>query len=455
MFAYAGLCAAQQPAEVRDQPGEWQKLKDDCGTFDLKHMEGCAEQFFTGKPLHIAVGSIAPQNGFGAGLAYVDGHNTRHWRISWNADAVGSNNGSWRAGAYVKFAHAGDTLPTPVFGTKNAQNPIVDQPEHSTISIYAQTISLNKIAYFGIGPFTSDTRRTYYGMRETIAGANAVRVDISKPLKLALYGEANGRFVTIRPSLNQSSPTIGALYNDADTPGLMHQPGTLQFGEGLRMTPVYAGKHVRLNYKALYQQFISSNDLSFQRLTFDLGHKFAIYPETRVLVPNPGIGPDYCSDDPGARGSQCAEIPIHNLEGSFGLRALAILSMTPGANRVPFYYQPTLGGTDINGAASLGAYQDYRFRAPNLLLVQESFEHSLGKLPIGVMLTADQGRLGVKRSDLSSSPWLHTFAAGLTLRAGGFPEICFLFAFGGHEGTHTIANVNTALLGSSARPSLW
>jgi hypothetical protein len=33
--------------------------------------------------------------------------------------------------------------------------------------------------------------------------------------------------------------------------------------------------------------------------------------------------------------------------------------------------------------------------------------------------------------------------------------VYLLFAFGGHEGTHTIVNVNTSLLGSSARPSLF
>jgi hypothetical protein len=41
------------------------------------------------------------------------------------------------------------------------------------------------------------------------------------------------------------------------------------------------------------------------------------------------------------------------------------------------------------------------------------------------------------------------------LRAGGFPQVFLLFAWGGHEGTHVIANVNTALLGGSNRPSLF
>jgi hypothetical protein len=129
--------------------------------------------------------------------------------------------------------------------------------------------------------------------------------------------------------------------------------------------------------------------------------------------------------------------------------------MTPGGEVVPFYFQPTLGGADINGNPSLSSYQDYRFRAPNVLLLREDFEHSVGKWPIGIALSAGEGRLGMTRGDLGSAPWVHSFTAGLTLRAGGFPQVFLLFAFGGHEGTHTLANVNTSLLGGSARPSLF
>jgi hypothetical protein len=129
--------------------------------------------------------------------------------------------------------------------------------------------------------------------------------------------------------------------------------------------------------------------------------------------------------------------------------------MTPGGDVVPFYFQPTLGGSDINGNASLASYQDYRFRAPNILLFQETFEHSIFSLPLGFALGADQGKVGLTRGDLGPSPWVHSFDVGLTLRAGGFPQVYLLFAWGGNEGTHTIANMNTSLLGGSARPSLF
>jgi hypothetical protein len=129
--------------------------------------------------------------------------------------------------------------------------------------------------------------------------------------------------------------------------------------------------------------------------------------------------------------------------------------MTPGGDNVPFYFQPTLGGTDLNGNSALSSYQDYRFRAPNILLFQEKFEHSIGKLPLGFTFRADQGKVALTRGDLGANHWSHSYAAGLTLRAGGFPQVYLLFAFGGTEGTHTLVNMNTSLLGTASRPSLF
>lgn len=444
---------APNPGQV-DSPSEIEKLKNTCGAFNLKGVEGCFEELFTGHPIHIAVGSIAPQNGFGGGLAYVGYKNTDNWRTSWNADAIASNNGSWRAGAYLKFVHSPGLKIRPRKGTKDFKPNLTDLPEHTVLSLYGQATSLNKLTYFGLGPATTQTARSFYGMRETIVGGNGVKY-LYEPLRISLYGEANGRFVALRASNHQPSPSIGQLYNEATAPGLTTQPGTLQFGEGLRMTPVFAKDLVRLNYRATFQQFIAPNsNFSFQRLTFDFGHQFALYSTTRILGPRSANGPDDCSLDPGAKVSQCPPALTRNLEGSFGLRILNTLSMIPGGNLVPFYFQPTLGGSDMNGNLSLPSYQDYRFRAPNVLLFHESFEHSVGKLPLGIAFAADQGKLGMKRTDLGSAPWVHSFAAGLTLRAGGFPEVFLMFAFGGHEGTHTVANVNTSLLGGSARPPL-
>ena len=456
----AGTARAQQPTSASnsqkvDSPSEIDKLKESCGAFKLV---GCAEELFTGKPVHIAVGSIAPQNGFGSGLAYVGHKTTDNWLTNWNADAVGSINGSWRAGFYLNLVHTPNNPIGVVFGTPPPiKTNLTELPEHSVINLYAQAISLNKVTYFGLGPSTTEAGRAFFGMRETIVGARAVKPEIYQQLHLGIYAEINGRFVSIRPSAGQPSPSIEQLYTEATAPGLTNQPGTLQLGEGIRMRPVLHNDFLRLNYDVAYQQYFApgNSTFSFQRLTADLNHQFAIYGETtRLWIPRDTNGPDDCSLDTASKHSECQEI-TRNLEGSVNLRFFLAVSMTPGGNIVPFYFQPTLGGADINGNPSLSSYQDYRFRAPNVLLFRQSFEHSIGNLPLGFALMADEGKVALTRGDLGSNSWLHSFSAGLTLRAGGFPQVYLLFSWGGKEGTHTIANVNTSLLGGSARPSLY
>jgi len=475
----AATAQAQQPRTPEnsgpDNPSELYKLQNSC--FNFKGLLDCAEELFTGQPVHIAVGSIAPQNGFGAGLAYVDHKTTENWRITWNSDAVASSNASWRAGVYVKFVNTHESAPVVEFGTsgrKMKQN-LTSIPERPVINLYAQAISLNQITYFGLGAATTEAGRSFYGMRETIVGTSVIKPFYAR-LSAAVSGEVNGRFVDIRPSLGQPSPSIGVLYTEATAPGLTHQPGTVQLGEGVRMRPVLLDDFLHLDYSMTYQQYVATgNSFSFQRLTTDLSQQFAIYRKTtRILLPRDTNGPDECSVDRDSENPECkvdkfAQNPecignsskpeckaiSRDLQGSFGFRFLFATSMTPGGNVVPFYFQPTLGGSGINGDQSLSSYQDYRFRAPNLLLIRENFEHSIGNLPLGIILVADQGKVALTRGDLGSNPWIHSFSAGLTLRAGGFPQVSLLFSWGGNEGTHTIANMNSSLLGGSARPSLY
>ncbi len=71
LLAALGVACGQESRTHADFRGEATRFKQSCEDFSLKAVPGCAELLFTDHPLHIAVGSIAPQNGFGAGGAYV------------------------------------------------------------------------------------------------------------------------------------------------------------------------------------------------------------------------------------------------------------------------------------------------------------------------------------------------------------------------------------------------
>jgi hypothetical protein len=452
----AGSAWAQDESKLgADFRGEGERLKKSCRGFDFASIGSCAELLFTDHPLHIAVGSIAPENGFGAGGAFVAHYTPNEsWRLSWDSDAIASINGSWRAGVYMKAIYTGSRRESTERGRPvHPQNPNPASLTRPYFNIYAQAISLNKIDYFGLGPATTRSARSFFGMREVIPGINAiVPVFAWKTLNLSLYGEANGRFVDIRGSHGQPSPSIEQIYTDVTAPGLTNQPAFIQFGEGIRVQSSY-GNHFNLNYFASLQEFLApgGSQFSFRRFTADLSHEFPLYKTTRSVLPRGNNGPDDCSksiDDHG-----CPSI-THDREGTIAVRVLISESIAAAGHFVPFYFQPTLGGSDLNGNPSLASYQDYRFRAPNVLLVRASFEHSIYG-PLGFSLGIDGGKAVLTRADIDFTNLDHSYSAGLTLRAGGFPQVFLSFAWGGNEGTHTIASVNTSLLGGSARPSLY
>lgn len=453
--------AAQQPtsssaeanARTQDPGGELGKIQKNC---PFHHVMGCAEVVFTGDPIHLAVGSIAPQNGIGTGLAYVGHKTTDNWRISWNSDAVASANASWRAGLYVKFVDT--NLPDWIIqkGTKQKDPAETELPEQPVINIYAQTASLNKLTYFGLGPESSEGARSFYGMTETILGASAFTRSFGSA-HTTFYGEMNGRWVELRPHRGESSPSLEQIYTEATAPGLEKQPFFFEPGVGLRVRPSSKDNRYHLDYDFAYRPYFATTDshYSFQRLTTSLGHLYSLYKTvTRIDEPRTGTGPDECYFDTTAEKPGCPIATTRDLNGSIGLSLLSTLSFAGNGDTAPFFFQPTLGGSDIQGDPSLTSYQDYRFRAANTLLLRESFEHSIGKFPVGIILLADQGSLSINRSGLTDH-WKHSFATGLTLRAGGFPEVYLLFSWGGAEGTHTTGTINNTLLGGSTRPSLF
>jgi hypothetical protein len=429
---------------------EHERFNESCGEFSIP---GCAQLLFMDHPLHIAVGSIAPQNGVGFGPAMVLHHDAPKAYYKWNFDAVGTMNGSWRAGVYMKI------VPVPDRGVKigKAKGALFTRP---LFTIYAQSITLNKLGFFGLGPATTVTGKSYFGMQQTIAGVHAILpVPKAKKLNLSLVGEMNGRFVDIRSRTGESSPSIEALYTNATAPGLTSQPGFVQFGEGLRIKPAL-GEYLKLNYSGMFQQFVAPGDstFSFRRFILDFDHEIPL-AKIRMTSPKDGNGPNECG--PGSGDLDCPlavstkeRKAVYNRTGAIDLRFLLTESIASGGSVVPFYFQPTLGGSDVNGTNALPSFQDYRFRAPNLMLLHGSLEHSIWG-PFGFTFAADTGKVVRFRDDIAFQHFSHSFATGITLRAGGLPMVYLVYAWGGHEGNHTIANINTSLLGGSNRPSLF
>jgi len=448
----AATAIGQETELGADFRGEHDRVGEACGN-GLKGIGGCIEELFTDHPVHIAVGSIAPDNGFGAGLAFIPHYTpNENWRLTWDLDAIGSSNASWRAGAYMKIIH---TPVEHIMVTTSTTGPVAKSKlsvrQYTVFNVYAQGIGLNKLYYFGEGPNTVPAGQSVFAEEQAIVGGSGI-VPVWRKLNLALYGEINGRFVNISNATGQGYPSIGTLYNNATAPGLASQPAFVQFGEGIRLKPIFFGDHLQLDYQFTFQQFAAGNSTySFRRWIGDFGHVFPLYGKTGP-GPREFNGPDSCAQ---AVGGKCPPISFsRNRQGAIGVRLLMTESIADEGSVVPFYFQPTLGGSDINGNNLLGSFQDYRFRAPNLLLLRESFEHSLWG-PIAFDFMADQGKVALTRGNVNFDNLEHSFAAGFTIQAGGLPQVYFLFAWGSNSTSHNIVYMDPALLGGSPRPSLF
>jgi len=452
----SGTARAQESPIAADFRNEGNDIHKSC--VEDKSIIGCGSTFFTDQPLHISIGTIAPQNGVGAGPALV-WHWTpsANWRWTGSADAAWAGSGAWRAGAYATIIRTKVDVPQVVVGGGGAPPRRIRIHPYPVIKLYTQSISLPTIFFFGIGPDSSLSNGSVFAETEHVTGASVIWPITPNNnfdrLVLSLFGEANGRWVSIRNGSSDDYPPIGQLYTNATAPGLTSQPGFVQFGEGVRISPSLAGGHVRLSYFAKYQQFQASSDSlsSFQRWTVDLNHEFPIYGSS-IPGGKDTNTPNDCATSPTDR--KCPPVALsRNRSGSFGFRALMSRSIVSDGAQVPFYFQQTLGGSDLDGNRVLPSYQDYRFRGPNLVLLQETFEHSLFVSPIGIWLAADQGKVNVQNAGINFDNLAHSWAVGLSLRAGGLPVGLITWATG-PEGHHFAITLSSNLLGGSSRPAL-
>jgi hypothetical protein len=122
--------------------------------------------------------------------------------------------------------------------------------------------------------------------------------------------------------------------------------------------------------------------------------------------------------------------------GQFSLDAFGSLSIVPDGDSVPFYLQPTVGGTDLNGLSVLRSFRDYRFRAPSRAVIILEHEHNIVG-PIGSLVFADWAQVSTDLSTLRLDAFHRSFGAGITVRVGNVTVLRAFYAWGGGESTRT------------------
>jgi hypothetical protein len=101
--------------------------------------------------------------------------------------------------------------------------------------------------------------------------------------------------------------------------------------------------------------------------------------------------------------------------------------------QVPFYFQETLGGADINGNDTLRGFVDYRFRGASRILFQAEYRHGIWG-PLGFLSFYDLGRVAQRPSDISFDHTRHDIGVGLTISATNRVVTRMYVGFGTGEG---------------------
>ena len=364
-------------------------------------VEDFGRMVFTGEGIHPSLGSIVPGSGMAGGLALNLARATSSppIRYSGNVEARGSMNGFWVAGGQLNLLGAA--------ATSN------DEHIHATIS--AKHYSLPKLTYFGLGNSSALSNETVYGIETTNARA---AIDVPLPYSFTFSAASEGLWANPEGNHDSHLPSIEHRFTPADTPAL--NVATTFFVYGVGMGWKYPAAERMYGYRTsvngTFKVFheATGDPFSFRRVEAAWEQQYT--PRANVDL------------------------------GSFSLTSRLVESIAPAGNAVPFYLQPTLGGSDIDNVSNLRSYRDYRFRGPNALSFQADYERAI-KDPLGVLFFYDVGKVALRRSDLDISHMRHSFGIGVTLRAGNLPVIKLYYAWGGREGTHTTFGGNTNALG--------
>jgi hypothetical protein len=351
---------------------------------------------FTGDGLHPTVGGIVPGSGFAGGLAYNLERATSDpaIRYSGSVEARGSYNGFWTAGGKLD-----------IWGANNSP-----QNRHIHVTLDAEHYNLPQLTYFGEGNQSSLANESLFGLVQTTVGGH---VDVPLVGGLVLVGGLAGLWNSPSGVSGASLPSIDQKFTPAEAPAMATSTSYVVSGGGLQwIYPVAPQLNGFSSALSTGFRFFESpgSPYSFRRLDAIWINRYR--PPTNFDL------------------------------GTVSGTVRFVESYTTGNNSMPFYLQPTIGGTDINNVDDLRSYRDYRFRAPSALVFQAEYMRTIWG-PLAFLGFYDTGRVAEQRSDIGISQMHHSFGAGFTIQLGASALMKFYYAWGGREGTHTTYTLNT------------
>ncbi len=215
--------------------------------------------------------------------------------------------------------------------------------------------------FFGIGAESQRKNRTNYRLEDTlIQGTAGVR-----PIDWLAVGVRGGALHTnTGVGTDTRYPSIELVFDDSRAPALDQQPSYLQIGA-----------FVDIDYRDQPLNPRSGGQYKLEWTSFD-DRASELFGFKRV--------------DAEIR----QYIPFFNLRRVIAFRAKTSLVDSKSGNRVPFFMQPTLGGSD-----DLRGFREFRFRDQNLFLMNLEYRwEAFSGLDMAIF--GDAGKVFARRADL-------------------------------------------------------
>jgi Omp85 superfamily domain len=263
--------------------------------------------------LYLKFGGLTKGGGLGAGPGY------RNWfwadRGVFNTFVVGSFRNYWSATAEVLFPK------------------LVD--ERLVVGGHGYLRYWPRERFYGLGSDSSKADRTSF-LREGYEVRGDATYAIVPVVKVG--GLAAFRHERIGEGHAPGFPSIEEVFTPATAPGLDEQPDYLWSGTFVdidyrdQRKNTRSGGHFRISYDLWHD--LDDLGFSYRDLRFEALHAFPIFDKKRVFI----------------------------------ARLIAESTDSPDGNLVPFFAQPTLGGS-----TTLRGFDEFRFRDRNALLINAEY----------------------------------------------------------------------------------
>lgn len=238
-------------------------------------------------------------------------------------------------------------------------NPPTD---HIYFDIFAVHHNYPSIGYYGPGPNSLKSNRTNYRFEDTATDASlGVR-----PFRLLTIGASAGyMWVNVGPGSDRRFASAEQVFSPAGSPGIDVQTDFARYGgfAELDYRDQPGGPRSGGYYTFRYHHYSDQNlgSFSFNQVNAAV-HQF---------------------------------IPLFNKRRVIALRLKTVLTDPTGTNQVPFYLQPTVGGSD-----DLRGFRQFRFRDNNMFVVNAEWRWEVFS---GLDMAAfyDAGKVFPRRSQLN------------------------------------------------------